>query len=131
MNKTILVHIIGILVCSPLISCANTTPNKGKSTIIYINDESRVLTNKKLTLLRNNQTEGTVSSVANTAIRNLSQHPDIDLKITYKIESSFANEVAAQINRKVSNQIYIEKCCSIDSARVNLKESQINIGYYK
>jgi|GEM_PF-5373562 len=131
MNKVMFATIIGILGCSPLISCANTAPDKSKHAIIYINDESRTLTGKKLILFRNNQTEGTASSVANTVISNVQPNPDIEIKITYKVESSFANEVATQINNKVSNQIYIEKCCKLDSARINLRESQINISYYK
>lgn len=132
MNKIIHTALIGLLGCSALASFANTVNNdKNKSSIIFIDDLSDVLDGKQMVLFRENQTKGSVSAVANNVIKNVQPNPDVKIKITYKVESDFANQVASQVNSKVFNQIYIEKCCRLDSSRVNLKGSQIDISYYK
>ena len=118
-------------------SCANATANNNsqsaKKPIIYIDDESKVFNNKQLVFFReNNLSANPTSDEISTAIVNHAKSiPNLEIKITYKFESGMANQIANQVHGQVSNQIYIEHCCKLDSGRVNLSGNQININYYK
>lgn len=126
----------GTIICSSIIGCANASNTKTTSTtqIIYIDDESNAFSNKQQVFFQeNNKLTKTPDSseIANIIIGHATKIPELEIKITYKQESGLANQVAEKVHAKVNNQIYIEKCCKLDSGRSNLKNDQITINYYK
>lgn len=118
-------------------SCANATANNNsqsaKKPIIYIDDESKVFNNKQLVFFRENNpsTNSNAKEISDMVIKNAKKMPNLAIRITYKAESDMANQVASQVHQQISNQIYVEHCCKLDSGRVNLSGNQINISYYK
>ena len=137
-NTFSLTGLITISAFTLIAGCANATNNStniqtAKTAIIYIDDESNVLNKKQLVFFReNNLSPNPTSNEISTAIvKHVKNMPNLDIKITYKSESGMANQVAKQVHQQVNNQIYIEKCCKLDSGRVNLSGNQISISYYK
>ena len=120
------------------VGCANATNNSTniqtkKTAIIYIDDESNVVNKKQLVFFRENNLSAnpTSNEISTAIVKHAKSMPDLEIKITYKFESAMANQVAQEVHQQVNNQIYIEKCCNLDSGRVNLSGNQISIIYYK
>lgn len=123
----------GFLISSCANATANNTTQSAKKPIIYIDDESKVFSGKQLVFFRDNNpsANSNAKEISDMVVKNAKRNPNLDVRITYKAESDLANQVANQVHEQVSNQIYIEHCCKLDSGRVNLKDNQINISYYK
>ena len=137
-NTFSLTALITISAFTLIAGCANATNNSTniqtkKTAIIYIDDESNVLNKKQLVFFRENNLSAnpTSNEISTAIVKHAKNMPNLEIKITYKFESAIANQVAQQVHQQVSNQIYIEKCCKLDSGRVNLSGNQINISYYK
>lgn len=118
--------------------CANATNNSNnmqttKTAIIYIDDESNVVNKKQLVFFRENNLSAnpTSNEISTAIVKHAKSMPNLEIKITYTFESGMANQIAQQVHQQVNNQIYIEKCCKLDSGRVNLTGNQISISYYK
>lgn len=120
----------------PMVGCTSERGNNTISNLTpikYIDDESNVFYNKKITFFRDDNTFMLSDSneIAKIIVNNVKQNPRLEIRITYKLESDLANNVASKVQKQVPNQIYISSCCKLDAGRVNLPSNRVEVSYYK